>query len=225
MTKSSTTKLMNIERLLEKLEAPLTEAERDEIANTLLGAFHEGYSLDGLRPLLRSANEEAVMSASWIASELGAKAIPLLPEITHLLHHPSSQARFDAIDCMITCASDRDGRSIADVVRLLEDPETSVRWKVLDFLTRANERTLRAALPHLEAGPGSNVEWLLSPKAQQSAEVEAGLNTTGSEQLFAVVAAARMAGRDLGPLTQARSSTDGYIRRFVELNLQEALDS
>src|SRR5579884_983719 len=121
------------------------------LANDLLTEFHQGYALDNLLPLLHSQNEELVGIGIWIASELGEKGKPLLRDVFPLLRHSSKRVRFLAIDCLLVWADPSHKYELTSVVALLEDAQSVVRRKTMDFLSRASREQIQAALSYLEA--------------------------------------------------------------------------
>src|SRR5262249_10763152 len=153
------------------------------LSNDLLREFHRGYPLDNLLPLLQNQNAELVTVGVWIASELGENGKGLLPAVSGLLRHPAKKVRFLAIDCMLTWCGSSEGAQLASTTRLLEDSEGAVRWKVMDFLTRAAPEQLEASLHDLaEKEPASlhvrGLHWLLSPEATDPKMIIAALRDT-----------------------------------------------
>ena len=120
-------------------------------ANELLKCFARGYSLENLRELLRSDDAEVAKSGVWIASELGAGAKPLLEDIAPILQSSISYARFFAIDAILTCAGPEDGPTIARAIDLVADPDAGVRWKAVQFVSRATVEQLAAAADFVDA--------------------------------------------------------------------------
>jgi hypothetical protein len=116
------------------------------VQNDLLRQFHRGYPVENLRSLLSHRDDKIVKAAVFVASELGSKASPLVREVARLLRHSAMVVRYNAIDSLLTCTKDTDEGEIAAVVSLLDDPEGAVRKKVMDFLARASEIQLQAAL-------------------------------------------------------------------------------
>ena len=89
------------------------------------------YPVDRLGLLLGSENDWAVETGVWIASELGVDAAPLLDDLRVLLQHPSAAVRFYAADSIYGSAGDDRGDVIAEAIKLIDDPDRGVRWKVM----------------------------------------------------------------------------------------------
>jgi hypothetical protein len=190
-------------------------------ANHLLREFHRGFPVENLRPLLLSPDEEIVKTGVFIASELGSKAKPLLADVVGLLKHPNKAVRFDAIGSVLTCTTGKEPREIAAAVSLLDDTEGAVRWKAMDFLMRASEEHLRAALQYYDkTDPRStHVEGLRFAIHEHSREPANVLAFINSENVllrkYGVVVAARMASVNSGPLEAASTIEDEDIRVFA----------
>ena len=121
------------------------EAGGGDLENELLKEFQQGYPISKLRLLLRAHDEGVVEAAVWIASELGSDAMPLFSDIADLLRHASLKVRFFALDCLTVNAQPKDVRAVNVGLDLIEDPEPSVKWKALMFLSSAPEVVLCAA--------------------------------------------------------------------------------
>src|SRR5438128_9103154 len=176
------------------------------LANDLLGEFHRGFPVENLRKLLSSSDEEVVKTGVFIVSELGNKAVPLLADVVRLLKHPTKMVRFDSVDSVLTCAAPSNKAELASVIPLVDDTEGGVRWKAMDFLCRASEEQLEAALSFLsETEPGSThlrgLRWLLSERGHDADEVMQFLQSRDAlVRKYGVVAAVRMAKRNADPL-------------------------
>jgi hypothetical protein len=191
------------------------------LANELLGEFQRGYSLEKLRPLLLSPDRALASTAIWITSELGEMCRPLLGDALKLLGDPAKKTRFWAVDCLLW-APPSERHELASGVALIDDQEPSIRWKVMDFLSRASKEQLHAALSVIEdTGRGSSLahglSWLLSPAAEDDKAV-ISLLKSGDPLLrkFGVVAATRMHSASAEALSYASSTNDAEIKQFAD---------
>lgn len=169
-----------VERIIERIMRDPGALDDGKLANHLLEQFHRGAPVDYLRPLLLSADPRLVRSGAWIASELGEKGNALLDIVGNLLEHADERARFWVIDCVLLWAGPSHERELSKVIRLIDDPEKAVRWKVMVFLSRASKDQLEAALGwFLKEEPVSTnvrgLQWLLGPAGFQVEAVEAML--------------------------------------------------
>ena len=192
-----------------------------ELANELLREFQSGYPVNKLRLVVRSPHAKVVEVGIWIASELGADAKPLLPDIVGLLQHQSLKVRFFALDCLTSNAQPEDAWAVNRGLDLIEDPELSVRWKALMFLATAPEVVLRSAYNELAANTMSmkrrGLENLLYALTSHNfAVIGPGLtHNDATLRRYAAAAAARVAPVDQGPLLQAMASSDATVKQFA----------
>ena len=213
------------EELTERLVADPRSSLAGVLMNDLLAEFHRGYPLENLRPLLLNDNTELVKAGAWIASELGEKGKPLLNDVSPLLQHPDSKVRFSAIDCILLWADPSKGPELASVVKLVEDPESRVRWKVMDFLSHATREQLSAALSYLEAtNPRSKnirgLRLLLGSDADNPREATVALqDQDGLMRKYGVVLARRVAEINRDPLLYAASIDDPDVKDFADTSI------
>ncbi len=150
---------------------------------------------------------------------------PLLDDISRLLTHPESKIRFLAIDCLLLWADPSKGAELASVVRLIGDPELRVRWKVMDFLSRATTGQLSGALSYLSAmGPQtsdiSGLQLLLRSDADAVGQATRALqDQDGVLRKYGVVLARRIAEVNRGPLLLAVSNSDPDVKDFAESSI------
>ena len=192
------------------------------LANSLLSEYHRGYPIENLRSLLRSADERSLDTGIFIASELGPKGKPLLNDVAPLVAHPRKRVRFQAIDCILLWAGPSDSAELASAIALLGDAEPGVRWKAMDFLSRASREQLEAALAHFQTTEPSSehvrgLRWLLGPDASDPAKVIA---IVGTEDIvlrkYGAVAAARMSKHNTVPLFSASKAEDSDVKGFAD---------
>jgi hypothetical protein len=121
------------------------EGDLDALAHALLEACFGGFPIENLSELLTSADPTLDKIGAWISSELGRKAQPIHTTVAKLLQSKSSYARFFALDTVLVCAGDSDGEMLAEAIKLVDDSESSVRWKAVQFLAAASPRQLDTA--------------------------------------------------------------------------------
>lgn len=191
------------------------------LAYELLGEFTHGFPIGRLRDLLRSANETAVRSGAWIASELAAQASPLVDEIDRLLEHEDRCVRFFAVGAVLGGAARGNAATVAKALGRVQDRDKAVRWKTLHLLSTASRAQLRASLGHLNEELRPQVEWLCAGPAP--AEISKRLrHESGAARLVAVAAADRIAAVDPAPLEEAASADDGEVRSFAREQMLSA---
>lgn len=198
----------------------------DVLSNDLVKEFHRGYPLLNLRPLLLSPDAMLVSAGVWIASELGEKGKPLLNDVSALLRHPEKDVRFEAINCLLVWATPSNPSELASVITLIDDPERSVRWKVMDFLARASKEQLRAGLSALQiTEPKSTrvggLEWLLSPESLDPEGVMTALQSQDAVfRKYGAIAARRLSKFNKAPLLYAASVPDPDVKNFADSGLK-----
>ena len=213
--------MKRVEKIIRQILDDPEAAADGVLVNRLLDKFHDGAPLEYLHPLLLSPDPRIASSGAWIASELGSRGKPLLQIAFSLLRHADKRVRFWVIDCVLEWADSSNGREVAGVISLLDDPEKAVRWKTMMFLYRSSKDQLESALAWLsrnepESAYLAGLRWLLSDSAQDAAEVEKMLEHPVDEmRKYGVVAAARMATSNKHPLTVAASSGEPDIVEFA----------
>jgi len=214
------------EQLIRKLISNPDSGNDGVLGNDLLREFHRGYPLENLRELLLSADDQVVKTGVFIASELGAKATPLLGYVVTLLTHPLKVVRFDAIDSVLTCTTGINEREIAAVISMYDDAEGAVRWKVLDYLSRLSEAQLQGALRHFEkTAPDSDhvacIRWLTGDCGRNPNEILSFLRSEKAlPRKYGVVGATRLAVLNREPLEFAASVQDEDVKQFASSMLK-----
>lgn len=208
------------DQLLDVVEATGSDAA----ANQLLNEFFRGYPLRNLERLLESDKEHSVKAGIWIASELGSAAGTLLPMIARLLTHHSRYVRFVALDSVLLNAGAGDAAALAAAVSLLRDPDDAVRWKSLQFLTRASPEQLNVSvMAQADAELATLTTWLvgITESPLRDTEIEQRLFSESSlTRIFAVCAAARAGKNSHDLLHIAASSSDTDVLTFAEEQLK-----
>ncbi|NUO99726.1 MAG: hypothetical protein HOW71_44315 [Nonomuraea sp.] len=215
------------EELIERILAhPGDDDVVGPAANDLLSELHSGGHVQSLTRLLRSGDDRILRTAAWLLSELGDLAEPLLDEVPALLSSPIRSVRYDAIGVVLDNADERHGSLVARVMALSEDPESAVRWKVLEFLSEASIEQLEAGASCLPPGRLRELaEWLILQDGEEPdlagivIRLEAGDPVT---RLFAAAAAASLSDEeDTHLLERAAMVEEEEIRSFALERLGE----
>ncbi|MGI5488528.1 hypothetical protein [Microtetraspora malaysiensis] len=195
-------------------------------ANDLLSELYAGYPVENLTRLLHSGDDRILPTATWLLSELGGLAAPLIGEVPALLSSPIRSVRYQAIAVVLDNADERHGPVIAQVMNLSRDPEGAVRWKVLEFLAEATVEQLEAGASCLPPGPLKQLaEWLILQDGEEPdlagivIRLEAGDPVT---RLFAAAAAASLSDeQDAHLLERAALVEEEEIRSFAQERLND----
>lgn len=196
-------------------------------ANDLLSELFAGYPVENLQRLLRSGDDVAVGTGTWLLSELGERAAPLLDEVPALLAHPLRRVRYFAIEVVLLSTDAAHGPVIAQVMNLSRDPERAIRGKVLEFLAEAADDQLAAGAAALEPGQVKElVEWLIRLDGEEEPDprdIVARLEGPDPvARLFAAAAAAHLSdAEDMNLLQHAATAEDEEISSFARRQLEE----
>lgn len=211
------------QRLLDDILSNPGSASVELLANELLRECHRGYPIKNLRCLLVSQTDDLVKAGVWIVSELGNKATPLLDNMSRLLNHSLSYVRFFAIDSVLTCATSKEDKAIVAVILMLNDNDASVRWKAIDFLSRATGEQLRAAHNHFMKSNLNSVhvvglESLLEVYTRDIDVKAVSLlqNANSVLKKYGVALATRIAMLNINPLLTATSLDDFDVQKYAK---------
>jgi HEAT repeat protein len=212
-------------KLMTNLSANSKSPHAGVIMNDLLGEFHRGYPVNNLLTLLNASNDDIVEAGAWIASELGIKGKSLLSAIAPLLRHSSNSVRFSAIDCVLLWADPTHQAELASVVGLLEDPDPGVRWKAMEFLSRASREQLQSILHVFEltqrdSAYTTGLAWLLDPKNLSSEPIKSGLESENPILRKYAAVAARRSIEKQELLSYATLNSDADVKDFAETSLK-----
>jgi hypothetical protein len=194
----------------------------NEAQLALLHELSEGYPVERVRRLLASGRPAAVRAGAWVTAELGTGAGPLVDDMASILDSRERNATFSAVDVVLLCGTEQHGQLIAGVIELVDDPDESLRWKALQFLTNATSEQLAAGARHIRSGHLRTLtEWLV--RSGTADDVVARLaDHDRATRLFAAVAAARaaVARRDPAGLAYAAGGADPEVRAFAGEQLE-----
>jgi hypothetical protein len=195
------------ERLLAHLLAK--DGDPSLPSNDLLGALHRGFPVDRIRVLLEHQDPDLVGIGAWLLSELGSRGRPLARILPTLLKHERKDVRFFAVDSVMSCATRDDGSLVGAALKLIDDPEAAVRWKVNALLWRMPTDVLLSATPFV---PEEIKEGLACLVAEDDGTQARALlaSTSAVRRRFGAAIATRHDLADV--LTLATSSTDDEIR-------------
>ena len=209
----------------EELLARVARGEDDGTAtNDLIGEFYRGHPVETLIPLLRSDSDKVTSSATWLASELGERALPLTSELTKLLHHPFPRVRFWAVDAIWGLGPTADSHATAQAALAVHDEHSGVRWKAMKLLARVSAERLHTAADHWRLPPNCDaLLWLVEcdRTGNASAVTEQLAATDRTQRLMAVTAAARLAWNDPAPLRHALGVDDEDVQTFAREQLDD----
>ncbi|WP_233270509.1 hypothetical protein [Chachezhania sediminis] len=124
----------------------VVSGSEDDYSQELNSAFHNGFPIEHLKPLLTSKNIEIQGLGSHLAYELGPKVRPLLEEIVPLLESERPQIRSDAIIILLDCATRFDAEPLGKVFCLLDDPDPFVQRGAMRFVQHCERAELNVGI-------------------------------------------------------------------------------
>jgi len=200
--------------LLRRVMSSIRTEDQSSNLQGLLEAFFTGYNIEHLKLLLR--NPVVARHAAWLASELGTLVAPVVRDVLPLLHDPDKNARFFALDSVLVCQEMLNGEELLLAVRLIDDAESAVRWKVTTRLLPGLSR----AMLELASKSGTidpyyrGLSLLIREPIRE--EVERDLESTvPSSRRFAMAALLRDRNRLGGLLEKAAASDDPEIAEYA----------
>lgn len=211
------------------IERILTHSAHDDVvgpaANELLSRLFTGYPVENLGRLLHSGDDATVRTGTWLLSELGDLATPMMDEVPALLSNPHREVRFFAVEVVLTSSDSEHGPVIAQAINMISDYDEAIRWKVVQLLAAATTDQLEAGESCLQAGPVKELTvWLVRQDTEEPdpGDVLAKLHSSDpASRLFALAAASRLSDEDPSLLGQAATVQDEETRSFAELMLSE----
>jgi hypothetical protein len=193
------------------------------LSNDLLNEFFRGYPIENLVKLLRSDDERVVQSGAWIASELARDAQPILGHLIPLFDYPNVNVRYDCVETALTAATPADGEVMGCAIARITDSAPPVRKMAFVLLARADPLLLAAGLPYIKNPEiASLLEWAMeiASDSRDDDEIASRLRDPDRlRRLFAVVAAARVYGRNPHYLQLAASLGEGEAQSFAASEL------
>jgi hypothetical protein len=205
----------------ELLRDVLQTPDDGKLAYQLKKRFVAGFPVVNLRQLLVSDNEPVVKTGSWILSELGDGARPLIHDASRLLNYQVPIVRYYAIETILVCGRADDAEIASRILPLLEDAHKAVRKRSMFFLAQQSRHVLQAMLSWLqtpfETSPyEEGLQFLLSDAGSDAEAVISWLNDPRAlARRFAAAAAARIRQHCKEPLAFAATLPDDDISEFA----------
>jgi len=203
--------------LIEALLADPRAFNNQGRANALLRTFYGGVAVESLRPLLRHADAGVVEAASFVASELGTAAIPLLDDLVHVMASGDRKSRFQALEAIALCAPVGRPSAYGIVVECLEDSDEVIRGLAMFLVARAKPTTVEA-VSRVLLSSGKKSPWfaLLTDERTAESDVLSALRSDNSlGRRYGTIAAARLHKRFPHLLERAEALEDEDVRRFL----------
>jgi hypothetical protein len=202
----------------------------NEAVENLLGHIQESSNIAPLNELIKSKDNDVVDVGTWIASELGIVAAPLIGELIRLFTLNNRSISFNVLDCIVSCSQSIDLEYILAGLEQLDSPDSSVVWKAQMLLISLDLNTLGALekLPVVQkfrsiSAKGLNLVLRSTSQLPITEVIEAIGNSNEIFRRYGVVAAVKLSDRDSSPLHSALTSDDLFVREFANSSLRLGL--
>jgi hypothetical protein len=207
-----------LEMLLFKVQ---NEPLNDKLAKKLLDCFHEGADTLKLLPLIHSPDLRVAEIGTWIASEMGIAAKPIINEIVSLFSKGSRGISFEALDCLTSCVSPNNPDLILEGLRQLSNNDSTVVWKAQMFLSSLSGDSISAAKKYASqlGNEERQIKGLSLLQLSKSSAEQVLASLESSDQLlraYAAVASVKLSKLDSEPITKALKAKDEIITEFVK---------
>ncbi len=196
------------------LEAVVNETDTNTRARgRLIELLFLGYPLARLQPLLESSDRGLVADGLYILSEMGQRGRPLLGAAVACLNHEYADARYYALDIVLSCSEAADGGGVAKALALVEDNTDRVRAKTIDLMAKKGASILDAAREIQCATYGdqrhcAGLSLLLAPTPEGAQSFLIG---DMLQRGYGLATAARLGERGCFALKNATNSSDPVI--------------
>lgn len=211
------------EKLIARLVEDPEKAAGEGSTYQLFEEYAQGYPLETLRPLLEHSHPVVQRAATWILSEFGKAAEPLLDAVVPLLEHSDLRVSSYALDIVAVCATAQI-RYNGYVLRALTGEDPVFRWRAMKLLGNTGDEELEAILALQEelAQPWTtHVEGLQllarTPSSERRPVVERLLGSDDPLlRKYGAMLARRAYEEDPGLIGLASQSEDPDVRRYAE---------
>lgn len=189
----------------------------------LLQLLYEGEDISVLRSLFRSSDPDVVEVGTWIASETGWLAAPIINDIAALLPFADRGVTFNVLDCLTSCSNAARLEDIVLGLDQLKSVDSAIIWKAQRFLWSLPVELIQAALAFVREHrefeghlPGLELIEQTHLRAVPE-EIEKALSSSFALlRAYAVVCAVAISGRHDELMLLSLSSTDEVVREFAE---------
>jgi hypothetical protein len=186
--------------------------------------------VDLLETLLQSDQRDVLDIGTWIASELGVLAVPLVSRLVQAFDENDRSISFNVLDSITSCSEHIDIRFILAGLDQIASPDHSIAWKAQMLLASLPSAILKAMGPFSSfennrsiVSEGIAIVLGAMDNCEPTEVIEAVANRDALIRRYGVVAAVKMAKRDDAPLLIALASDDPVVREFANTSLHLGL--
>jgi hypothetical protein len=138
------------EGLISEMLADPQRFDDDGKAHDLLQRYFAGFPVETLRPMLRSGNVYLERGATFIASELGARASALIDDVVPLVDATDGHTQWYAMEVLAVCGKGDSAERFLPIVRMLDSANPALRALAERLMARADSSQVDAARRYFE---------------------------------------------------------------------------
>jgi hypothetical protein len=146
-----------------------------------------------------------------------------MPQLVHLLDHADVWVKSGVLSAVLVAATDKDGEIMGKAVSLIADDRRPIRRRAFELMARVGAMSLAAGVPYVnDLETAALLKWLMDVEGESRDDNEIACRLQESDslgQMFGVVAAARVDGRNPYYLQLAASMDEGDARSFAASEL------
>ncbi|WP_086930522.1 hypothetical protein [Agarilytica rhodophyticola] len=191
-----------------------------EALNQLLSVLCKNVSYNKVLKLVNSQVESAKVAGVWLAAMLGKKAVCIFDDIKYLIRSENAKIRYELMECFLECAAS--GEVVLDLVKCLDDEESAIRLRALDYLKFLSDDQIISAYEYAFGKGDTYYKYLSILRSQLKSEITIAEIEDGivSEDVFCkrfFFMAAVRGGKDTKVLSHlAQISDDTDINKYLE---------
>jgi len=135
----------------ELLKDPFKFAKQG-MSDILLQEYFHGFEIETLRPLLKSKNIYIQSAATYIVSELGRKANPLIDDIIPLLKSENLAIKYEALESIMIGSIEQPSKFIY-IIEALDDADESIRLRAMELIMNSHPEQIKESIKYFEQKP------------------------------------------------------------------------
>lgn len=209
------------DRLIAKLLQSPEQFNDEGLAYQLLQRYFAGLPIDSLRPLLNDDRTAVHRSASFIASELGVKAIPIVEDVARLINSSDPHVQWYAMEVVTVCGTGVHAHLFVHVTDKLDAADGALRRLAMRLVAAADRTQLEAAQRALQSRGGEaevhhrGIQAVVDADREDPVAISRMLaDPNALTRRYGAIAARRLARLHPELMSQVRSSQDVDLAKF-----------
>ena len=119
---------------------PVAFSEKGK-ADNLLGLYLKGFDLRTLADILKSENQYIQSVGTYVASEMGSLAYPIVDELIPLLKSEDPYIKDESLETIFVCAFGEKANRFVLVIEMMEDNDSVFRQTAMKLVSKYYEDT------------------------------------------------------------------------------------